>query len=141
MTHCTSTIVAFRFACSAGNATLTTVPSMNAMLEASVVAVSTQRPEDFEQGAAVGYDWIIPSSQGSRMNAAIFATNNRQTNLAPHGFLGASRGNAAIGRARPQLARRGESASLCNHDVDFNIRKTCRPNSNIASARPAAPKQ
>src|SRR5438046_921600 len=41
MTHCTSTIVAFRFACSAGNATFTTVPSMNAILEASVVAAST----------------------------------------------------------------------------------------------------
>src|SRR5438094_7122867 len=119
MTHCTSTIVAFRFACRADNATFTTVPSMNAMLEASVVAVSTQRPEDFEQGAAVGYDWIMPSSQGSRMNAAIFATNNRQTNLAPHGFSEASRGNVAIGRARPQLARRGESASALQSRCGF----------------------
>jgi len=58
------------------------------MLEASVVAVSTQRPEDFEQGAAAGRDWIMPSSQGSRMNAAIFAINNRQTTVAPHGFSG-----------------------------------------------------
>ena len=66
MTHCTSTIVAFRFACSAGNATFTTVPSMNAMLEARVVAASTQRPARFEQGAAAGSERITLSSHGSR---------------------------------------------------------------------------
>src|SRR5213596_1797915 len=66
MTHCTSTIVAFRFACRAGNATFTTVPSMNAMLEARVVAASTQRPARFEQGAAAGRERITLSSHGSR---------------------------------------------------------------------------
>ncbi len=65
MTHCTSTIVAFRFVCSAGNATFTTVPSMNAMLEASVVAASTQRPANLEQGAAAGRERIMLSSHGS----------------------------------------------------------------------------
>jgi len=44
---------------------------MNAMLEASVVAASTQRPEDFEQGAAAGLERIMLASQGSRMNAGI----------------------------------------------------------------------
>jgi hypothetical protein len=51
MTHCTSTIVAFKFVCNAGSATFTAVLSINAMLEASVVATSTQRPATFEQGA------------------------------------------------------------------------------------------
>jgi len=41
------------------------------MLEASVVAASTQRPEDFEQGAAAGLERIMLASQGSRMNAGI----------------------------------------------------------------------
>src|SRR5947199_10077309 len=42
---------------------------MNAMLEARVVAASTQRPKDFGQGAVAGRDRIMLSSQGSRMNA------------------------------------------------------------------------
>src|SRR5438477_2971250 len=71
MTHCTSTMVAFRFACSAGNATFTTVLSINAMLEARVVATSTQRPARFEQGAAVGAERITLWSHGSRMNPSI----------------------------------------------------------------------
>ena len=35
---------AWRALCKAGNATFTTVPSMNAMLEARIVAVKTQGP-------------------------------------------------------------------------------------------------
>ncbi len=46
---------------------------MNAMLEARVVAASTQRPEDFGQGAVAGRDRIMLSSQGSRMNADMIA--------------------------------------------------------------------
>src|SRR6266403_1831930 len=65
MTHCTSTIVAFRFVCSAGNATFTTVPSMKAMLDARVVAARTQCPANFEQGAAAGRERIMLSSHGS----------------------------------------------------------------------------
>ena len=78
MTHCTSTIVAFRFFCNAGSATFTTVPSMNAMLEARVVAASTQRPEDFEQGAVAGCDRIMLSSQGSRMNPDMMVAWHRR---------------------------------------------------------------
>src|SRR6266481_1525660 len=65
MTHCTSTIVAFRFVCSAGNATFTTVPSMKAMLDARVVAARTQCPASFEQGAVAGRERIMLSSHGS----------------------------------------------------------------------------
>jgi hypothetical protein len=41
------------------------------MLEARVVATSTQRPARFEQGAVAGAERIALSSQGSRMNASI----------------------------------------------------------------------
>jgi hypothetical protein len=43
------------------------------MLEASVVAASTQGPEDFEHGAAAGAERITLVSQGSWMNAGICA--------------------------------------------------------------------
>src|SRR6266511_3791637 len=81
MTHCTSTIVAFRFVCSAGNATLTTVLSINAMLDARVVATSTQRPASFEQGAADGRERIMLSSQGSwtDVNMMAFISGGRST--------------------------------------------------------------
>jgi len=46
---------------------------MNAMLEARVVAASTQRPEDFGQEAVAGRERIMLSSQGSRMNADMIA--------------------------------------------------------------------
>src|SRR4029450_2424380 len=78
MTHCTSTIVAFRLVCSAGNATFTTVPSMNAMLEARVVATSTQRPATFEQGALAGRDRIMLSSHGSRIDVSMMASCHRR---------------------------------------------------------------
>jgi len=42
---------------------------MNAMLEARIVAASTQRPRDFEQGSPAGAERIMLSSHGSRMNA------------------------------------------------------------------------
>src|SRR5881392_2958842 len=77
MTHCTSTIVALRLACSAGNATFTTVPSINAMLDARVVAASTQRPEAFEHGAAAGRERIMLASQGSWINAGMMVACHR----------------------------------------------------------------
>src|SRR5256885_4792982 len=43
MTHWTWVIVACRPVCSAGSATLTTVPSMKVMLEARIVATSVHR--------------------------------------------------------------------------------------------------
>src|SRR6266567_6370436 len=110
MTHCTSTIVAFRFVCNAGNATFTTVPSMNAMLEATVVAASTQRPEDLGQGAVAGRDRIMLSSQGSRMNAgmmvayhcrAIFSFARLEFNIPQRRRQGNSTANARpAGRRR-----------------------------------------
>jgi hypothetical protein len=52
---------------------LTTVPSMNAMAEARMVAARIQRPLDFEQGVVAGRDRITFSSQGSRKIAHMFA--------------------------------------------------------------------
>src|SRR6266540_153336 len=49
----------------AGNATFTTVPSINAMLEARMVAARIQRPRVFEHGAAARPDRIMFSSQAS----------------------------------------------------------------------------
>src|SRR5689334_17083510 len=46
--------VALRFVCRKGSATLTTVPSMKAMLEARIVAASTQRPISVIRG----YPWL-----------------------------------------------------------------------------------
>src|ERR1700684_3032987 len=43
MTHCTSVIVAWRSAWSAGSATLTTVASMNVKLDPRMVATRVQR--------------------------------------------------------------------------------------------------
>jgi hypothetical protein len=74
-------MVAFRFACNAGNATFMTVLSINAMLEARVVVTSTQRPARFEQGAAAGAERITLSSHGSAMNA-----NIRTARLMPTGI-------------------------------------------------------
>src|SRR5438046_9626244 len=71
MTHCTSTMVAFRFVCSAGNATFTTVLSIKAMLEARVVATSTQRPASFEQGALAKRERITLSLQGSWIDVSM----------------------------------------------------------------------
>src|SRR5207253_10394741 len=73
MTHCTSTMLAFRFVCSAGNATFTTVLSINAMLEARVVATSTQRPASFEQGALAKRERITLSLQGSWIDVSMTA--------------------------------------------------------------------
>src|SRR5690348_5069657 len=43
MTHWTSVIVAFMPCCSAGSATFTAVPSMNVMLDATMVAIRVPR--------------------------------------------------------------------------------------------------
>src|SRR5262249_26225173 len=72
MTHCTSAAVALRLVCNAGNATFTTVPSMNAMLDARMVAARIQRPRVFEHGAAAGPDRIMFSSQASWRTTGMF---------------------------------------------------------------------
>src|SRR5262249_49272755 len=57
--------VVLRFVCNAGNATFTTGPSINAMLEARMVAARTQRPRAFVHGSTVGPHLITFSSQAS----------------------------------------------------------------------------
>src|SRR5580765_1347774 len=63
-THCTWLTVACNEDCRAGRATLTTVPSINAMLEPRMVAASTHGPlvgrGELHQPAR-----IAPSSQGN----------------------------------------------------------------------------
>src|ERR1700736_6083757 len=102
-----STAVALRLVCSAGNATLTTVPSMKAMLDARIVAASTQRPRDFGHGAVAGRDRITLSSEGSRTTAHILVAHHR-------------RGIFSLARIS-----------------NFNIRKTPRQDSSTTSARRA----
>jgi hypothetical protein len=46
---------------------------MNAMLEARIVAVRTQRSADFEQGAAAARERIMLSSHGSWRTGDIFS--------------------------------------------------------------------
>src|SRR2546423_9358648 len=70
-THCTSVVVAFRSTCSTGSATLATEPSIKAMLDPRIVAISTQRSRFGEQGAASGAARITPSSQGAFTKFAI----------------------------------------------------------------------
>src|ERR1700744_5609129 len=55
MSHCASAPLASSWRWIAGSATLTTVPSMNAMLEPSTALTSVQRPAlaSLEEGAAV----------------------------------------------------------------------------------------
>jgi hypothetical protein len=54
---------------------------MNAMLEARVVAASTQRPEAFEHGAAAGRERIMLASQGSWINAGMMVACHRPDHL------------------------------------------------------------
>ena len=54
---------------------------MKAMLEARIVAASTQRPRDFEHGAAAGRERTTFPSHGSRTNAHMMLDCHR--NLFP----------------------------------------------------------
>src|SRR5579862_9969157 len=63
MTHCTSTTVAWRLDCRAGKATLTTVLSMNAMLEPRIVA-DRIHGRDFSRHGAAAPLRITASSHG-----------------------------------------------------------------------------
>src|SRR6266850_1043661 len=65
-THWTSMAVALRLACSAGSATLTTVPSMKTMLDPRIVAARIQRRRDLVHGVAPLFAEMTPSSQGGR---------------------------------------------------------------------------
>src|SRR5947209_15811584 len=59
-----SATVAPRAFCNAGKATLTTVPSMKAMLEPKIVAARIHRPTALLQGAATSFERMNASSQG-----------------------------------------------------------------------------
>ena len=63
-THCTSATDASMSACSAGSATLTTVPSMNTMLEPRIVTARTYGCDDFAHGDAAVRHRTTPLSQG-----------------------------------------------------------------------------
>src|SRR5258706_8892282 len=71
MTHCASTMLAFNSFCSAGNATFTTVPSINAMLEAITVAARIHGAARRVQIAVGGVARTAPSSQGNLANVVI----------------------------------------------------------------------
>jgi hypothetical protein len=60
---------------SAGRATFTTVPSMNAILEAMMVAARIQRPRALGHLSAAGPDRAALSWQGSRIIAHIASEN------------------------------------------------------------------
>src|SRR5438874_12276826 len=129
MTHCTSTMVAFRFACSAGNATFTTVLSINAMLEARVVATRTQRPARFEQGAAVGAERITLSSQGSRMNASITMARLVPTEIQPCETANRARNllsnlsQVLVVCLKKRRLRQGPRCPTCHHPARGGVRK------------------
>jgi hypothetical protein len=59
--------VAWKLDWSAGRATLTTVPSIKAMLEPRMVAASTQGPAFALHGAPAFRDRMTPSSHGGFM--------------------------------------------------------------------------
>ena len=88
-THCTSARLAPNDDCNAGNATLTTVPSMNAMLEARMVAARIQAPL-VGAGSWHGLARIAASSQGGLAILAIF-------HFAPARPAGLSHGDGTIG--------------------------------------------
>src|SRR5713226_3067931 len=70
--HCTSVVVALSSLWMTGNATLTTVPSIKAMLDPRMVATSTHPPTFGAQGIASGAERITPSSHGDFTKLAIF---------------------------------------------------------------------
>src|SRR5260221_14007311 len=71
MTHWTSTRLALSSRCSAGRATFTTVPSMNAMLEARIVAARIHGAVVGGHGEAHGAARMTPASDGGGENPVI----------------------------------------------------------------------
>ena len=64
-THCMSIAVACSSACTTGNAMLTTVPSMNTMLEPRIVAARTNMPVARGQGVGAAVEpAMTPASHG-----------------------------------------------------------------------------
>src|SRR5436190_15542751 len=162
MTHCKSAAVALRLVCRAGNATLTTVPSMKAMLEARIVAASTPRPRDLEHDPVADRDLITFSSQGSRTTAHILVTYHCQGICSPArvcelnlefairnpksacardlipATLGRSRNYGRQDRINPDLSRGGRAAGVGGPQNPSPLsnsphHRRCRPRSDSQS--------
>src|SRR5437868_6981268 len=76
-THCTSTRVPESSRCNAGSATFTTVPSMNAMLDAMMVAARIHGDAIGGEGDEQGAPRMTPASQGDVANV-VMADRPRQ---------------------------------------------------------------
>src|SRR4051812_35461695 len=78
-THWTSATLASRLDCNAGNATFTTVPSINTMLEPRMGAAGVQRRCERPQSVFAGLrERIAPSSQGD-LSRLIENTSSHKT--------------------------------------------------------------
>src|SRR5580693_7384401 len=94
-THCRSTTVARKFACSAGNATFTTVLSINAMLDPSIVATRIHFRASAAQGTPPPAASITASSHAvliPAMDAPHFALGS--LHFASNRLAGTSAGGA-----------------------------------------------
>src|SRR5215472_2372374 len=126
-THCTSTTVARKLAWSTGRATLTTVLSMNAMLEPSIAAANTQGRDSSRQGTPWPADRITPSSQGGFMHRLDARAHRGDSKISscrlPISWqLGATPFAHYTSRSRQELATfLYPAADLCNHDFENRI--------------------
>src|SRR5712691_5120704 len=133
--------------CSAGSATLTTVPSINAMLEAITVAARIHGAADGAQGDAAGAARMTPASQGGCGNAVTvnpfepYPSNLHRLALLRHGDFrrrSLHRRMAVPGDPHGYLARLTWEAILSSLRKFEKSRDVCphrRPRSAAASAR------
>src|SRR5262249_2710343 len=70
--HCAPATLAPSSLCNMGSAMLTTVPSMNVILEPRIAAASTQRPVALPQSLTSGRERTTASSQGCRVSLSIY---------------------------------------------------------------------
>src|SRR6185295_5587270 len=94
MIHCASTMLALNSFCSAGSATFTTVPSMNAILEAITVATRIHGALVGVRGTVQGVARMTPASQGGWGNAV--TESSRMKRVRP---------SVAKSKPRQELAR------------------------------------
>src|SRR5882762_5990016 len=98
MTHWTSTRLALSSRCSAGSATLTTVPSMNAMLEPRIVAARIHGVVSGSHGETQAAARMMPESDGDAENPVIASPKESADTVAGAG--GEYRGTASQGAIR-----------------------------------------
>src|SRR5581483_4531583 len=114
------------FDCNAGKATLTTVPSMNAMLEPRIVAASTHGRDFSTQGAAKAPARITASSHGcfiSNLDAyGEFACS--VTHLAKMSFP--VRAGSMTTRARPSCIAESINITCIDHTLGLLVELTAR---------------